>query len=172
MPSGGFTLIELMVVVTLIAVFASLTMPAMSRTLRGTSMKASGNKLAELIRFGYASAVSRKRPVIVNIHPETRRCWVSLVTTSLPWLEVDEGETSQTLASMEMPGEFEILLNRRGPSSSGAAVNQEWETIAFSSDGRTDDVLIELSNGGGDRFMIEILGASGRVSVEYERAEP
>ena len=84
--ANSFTLIELMLVLVIMAIFAGMIMPAMFRALKGASLRTTGNKLCELLDFAYASAVSHRRPVLVNIDPERRRCWVSLRSISLPWL--------------------------------------------------------------------------------------
>jgi len=165
---NGFTLIELMLVLVIMATFAGMIMPAMSRALRGTSLRTTGNKLCEILNFAYASAVSRKRPVVVNIALERRRCWVSLQTASLPWLP-EQGEPKiRTLASMDLPEGTELIINRVGETGPGRAAAREWETIVFRSDGRTDDLLIELIDEAGDRFEIEIVGATGQVRIRGE----
>ena len=165
---SGFTLIELMVVLVIIATVAGMIMPAMSRTLRGTGLRTTGKKLCEILDFAYISAVSRKRSVVVNFDPQRRLCWVSLQTLSLPWLPEEDETKTRTLASMELPERTEIFINRVGETAPQRVAAEEWETIVFRSDGRTDDLVIELIDDSGDRLEIEVIGATGQVRIKEE----
>jgi len=164
----GFTLIELIVALVIMAVFAGMVMPAVSRAFRGAGLKTTGDKLCELLAFAHAAAVSRKRPVVVNIDPDRRLCWVTLQTVSLPWL--DDGEDAareeRTLARMEWPATIRVILSRPAEAetdSSRIRRAENWETIAFRSDGRAADVLIELSDDEDKYLEIEITGVTGRA---------
>lgn len=150
------------------AIFAGMIMPAMSRALRGTSLRTTGEKLREIFDFAYASALSRRRPVVVNMDAARQRCWVSSRTVSLPWMEEENEPKTRTLASMELPGKIEFTISRLGERVLDRTPSERWETITFSSDGRTEDVAIELSDADGERFEIEIVGATGQVRVREE----
>ena len=170
----AFTLIELMLVLLIMAVFAGAIMPSMSRAFRGAGLKATGEKLCETLQFAYASAVSRKRPVMVNMDLDRRRCWVTLHAVSLPWLDgaEDAAEDDKTLINMEWPEKIRVTINQTGetqfPSSEQTA---SWEVITFHSDGRSSDILIELANEEDEPFEIEILGTTGQVRMRKRDAD-
>jgi prepilin-type N-terminal cleavage/methylation domain-containing protein len=162
-PVRGFTLIELMVVLVIISMFSAMIVPSIAAALRGTGLRSTGNQVCEVLNFAYMSAVTRHRPVVVNIDAGRRLCWVSAYRSSLPWLaEPNESET-QTLATMELPEGTRLTVTRGETSPFSAAESQPWEVITFRSDGGTEDALIELTSMRGERFEIEILGATGEV---------
>ncbi len=165
----GFTLIELMVVLVIMATLSAAILPSIASALRRTGLRATRDKLCDLLNFAYMSAVSRGRPVEVNLDPSRRACWVSVRTVSLPWLDEEERETEiRTLATMELPEGTEIVVRRLEESRFGTAASKVWETIAFRSEGGTEDVFIELTNPQGERFEIEIIGATGKVRIVKE----
>lgn|GEM_PF-2083564 len=160
---GGFTLIELMVVLAIISMFTVMIVPSMATALRNTGLPATGNRLCELMNFAYLSAVARRRPVVVNLDTARRVCWVSMSTVSLPWLAEREEPQTRVLASMELPEGTQLTVSRGEPSPLGISPSQVWETITFRSDGGADDAMIELTGLRGERFEIEIMGATGEV---------
>lgn len=162
----GFTLIELMVVLVIISMFSVMIVPSMANALRNTGLAATGNKLCELMDFAYMSAVARRRPVVVNLDAARRLCWVSMSTVSLPWLAEREEPKTRVLASMDLPEGVQLTVTRGEPSPLDMTTSQVWETIRFRSDGGTEDVLVELTSPRGERFEIEIMGATGEVHGE------
>jgi Tfp pilus assembly protein FimT len=152
-----------MVVLVIMSVFSAMILPSVATALRKTGLGATGNQLCEMLDFGYMSAVTRHRSVVVNLDPNRRMCWVSISAVSLPWLEEREEPQTRMLAAMELPEGTQFIVNRSETSSLDATSSQVWETITFRSDGGTDDALIELTSARGERFEIEILGATGEV---------
>jgi Tfp pilus assembly protein FimT len=165
---AAFTLIELMLVLVIMATFAGMIMPAMSRALRETSLQTTGERFCEVLNFAYLSAVSRKRTVVVNFDAARGLCWVSLQTLSLPWLPEEDQTKTRTLASMELPERTEIIINRLGETAPQRVAAEEWETVTFRSDGRTDDLLIELIDESGESLEVEVIGATGEVRIREE----
>ncbi len=164
---GGFTLLELMVVLVLITLLSTLVIPSAVSAVRHKTVVTEGEKLAEMLRFAYMSAVTRHHPVQVNLDSQQGRCWVSLSVTALPWLEEDQVSRAETLTSLRLPRELRLEV-RRGAEEYQSAGGPGWQVITFHSDGRADSCLIALSNAQGERYTIEIMGATGEIVVRDE----
>jgi len=65
MFSGAFTLIELILVLTLLIVATSLVAPAMSNFIRGRALDSEARRLAALMHAGQSRAVSEGLPVVL-----------------------------------------------------------------------------------------------------------
>ena len=164
----GFTLIELLVVLVLIAMLSTAIVPSVASSLNRGGVRTTGQKLCELLDFAYMSAVTRQCPVVVNLHAERQRCWVSMAQPSLPWMEESREQGDRVLATLVLPEGSDVTLTRGEDPSFGANQSTAWETVTFQSDGRTDDVSIELRNPAGERYLIQVLGATGEVHGEEQ----
>jgi len=163
-PVRGFTLIELMVVLVIISMFSAMIVPSVATALRKAGLKTTGNQICELLDFAYMSSVTRRRPVDVNLDAGRRLCWVSVSTVSLPWLPEQIEPETRILATMELPEGTQLVITRGEASPFSTVRSQSWEVITFRSGGGTEDLLIELTSARGERFEIQILGATGEVS--------
>jgi type II secretion system protein H len=174
----AFTLIELVVVLLIISIFTALVVPSVAQTLRGKDIDATAAKLGETLQFAYASAVARRQPVTVRLDPDTRRCRVMLRTVSLPWLETTPARPgAQTLTAMSWPEEMQLTVSdtvsaaaNARPSSAASHSSSGPQTITFRSNGRTEDVVIEVEDRENHRRYVEIVGLTGEVRVK-ERLE-
>ncbi len=161
----GFTLIELMVVLVILALFSSAIAPSVVSAVRKSGLSAEAQKLADTLDFACVSAITRHRAVIVNIDPARKRCWITAPKATLPWLEEDEESKTQVLAAMAFGerSDIAVVLGEEGAydvSSSGP-----WTTLTFNSDGSTNDAVINLSDLDGQRCVVEVFGATGEVHL-------
>ena len=88
-PAAGrvrraFTLVELIVVMTLLLTVASLVMPRMATFFRGRALSQEAQRVLSLINYGRARAVAEGVPVILWIDP----------VRSMYGLEVQEGHSA------------------------------------------------------------------------------
>ena len=161
---GGFTLIELMIVFLIIALFSSMVVPSVATALQRQGIQTTGQQLCETLNFAYLSAITRHRPAVVNLDTRRGLCWVSMTAPSFPWRETEEQPTAQMLSHMTLPEEMEVRVTREDSEGEPSLTpTQDWETITFGSDGMTQDTLIELTNPQGKGYVIEIQGATGEV---------
>ena len=164
--SGGFTLLELMVVLVIIAMMSTLITPSIASALREKGPVATANSLGELLRFAHLSAITRRRPVVVNIDSRVGKCWVTVTRTSFPWVPDDDAPQTRILEAMELPEGTELVVNRGPDSPMTVDQSVAWETITFGSDGMTQDTIIELLGPMGERFQIDVYGVTGEVHVQ------
>jgi len=164
----GFTLVELMVVLMLMAIFTAMIMPSMTRTLRGKNARDIGNQLHETLNFAHAAAVGRGCPAIVNIDTVRHRCWVTVAPLSLPWIEDREEAKTETLADFDLPETVSISIYRNEEDNMNTLEAAAWDTIVFRPDGRCEDTVIQLSDTDDKQFDMTIVGATGCVFVGQE----
>jgi len=174
----AFTLIELVVVLLIISTFTALVVPSMAQAMRAKDIDATAAKLCETLQFAYASALARRQTVAVRLDPDARTCRVMLRAVALPWLEpAPDRPTVHTLAAMSWPEEMQLTLSEGSnaspaaqPSSALARSSTGPQTIMFRSNGRTEDVVIEVADHKDQRRYVEIVGLTGEVRVK-ERLE-
>ena len=80
----GFTLVELMVVVALMAVLSGAVAFSLASAARGRSVDMAARQVMDLLDFAYTAAVSRGQRVMVIFDPDRHACWVSVHTSPLP----------------------------------------------------------------------------------------
>ena len=88
----GFTIVELIVALVLVAIFAALTVPALTQTMARNDARRAARAVANVFRTARNQATSRGEVVFVRIQPDTDEGTVSLRRT-------DGNETSCGLAS-------------------------------------------------------------------------
>ena len=69
----GFTLVELVVVMALLAIVAALSVPAMSRSIRARNLNGEAVRFIAATEYGRDEAVSQGVPMTVWIDPATQR---------------------------------------------------------------------------------------------------
>lgn len=165
----GFTLVELMLVLLIMGTLSTMILPSIATSMRSNSIDATTTKIHELLNFAYLSAISRHRPVVVNLDTQRRRCWVTVRTVSLPWLEQQEEKPDTlTLATITLPEGTDVMLTREETSSFTDLPSQLWQTIVFRSDGRSENVIIELANDRGEVRVIQVIGITGEALIMEE----
>ncbi|HLH55213.1 MAG TPA: GspH/FimT family pseudopilin [Verrucomicrobiae bacterium] len=69
--SGGFTLIELMVVMILIGILTAMILPEMKGTYADALLRASGRDMVNVFKLAYSRSVSLNQPHVVRIEQKT-----------------------------------------------------------------------------------------------------
>jgi Tfp pilus assembly protein FimT len=164
---------ELVIVLLIIATFTAMVVPSVAQAMRAKDINATAAKLCETLQFAYASAVTRRQPVAVRLDPDARTCRVMLRTLALPWLETASARPdARTLAAMSWPEEMQLTFSEgtgaassARPSSAAARSSPGPQTILFRSNGRSEDVVIEVAYRADQRRYVEIIGVTGEVRV-------
>jgi type II secretion system protein H len=71
-PRRGFSLIELLLVLALLSIVISITLPTLSNFFRGRTLDAEARRLLSLTRYGQSRAVSEGIPMVLWVDPENR----------------------------------------------------------------------------------------------------
>lgn len=135
---GGFTLIELIVVIALIGIMLGFAIPRLHQTLVLDDSRKSTRWLIATVQRLKEAAVRDQRQYVLHIDLDAGRMWTSNAAMS-----------PEALAEAELNGHFfpqgirilDVEYPRRGKLSSGRA------DITFFKGGYTDKALIHASSG-------------------------
>jgi len=152
----GFTLIELVVVVTLIVMMIGLTMPQIRNTLLSDTLKRTTLRMVGLVKSLRDEAVREQKTYGLHLDMTGQRYWIGFDTMT---------EAEQTLAQEEavkLPANVQIAdvwFRNEGKRSDGEAV------ILFLKKGYVQPSAIHLSDDEGRRFTILLNPFGGKVKV-------
>ncbi|CAH0282307.1 Fimbrial protein [Pseudomonas sp. Bi70] len=138
---SGFTLIELMIIVTLIGVFAAIAIPSFSQFMNKSRTQSLNDELLALLQYARTSAVEQR--TFVNACKETGAWTIKKTCESV----------SEELRRLDIPGNLTVTT---GPTSS----------ITFRYNGTASDTTLIVCNSGdaANGFTIDVK-ASGSIQV-------
>ncbi len=137
----GFTLIELVVVLAVLATVTAFALPAIRRGSDGLQLRAGAGRVASLLREARQQAVTHRRPTRVALSSNRHGA-------ALAW----EG-TEEPLRRVELPDRFRLEVVSGG------------EALTFSPRGLVRDARWAVEGPGGRRLVVEVHGVTGRVAV-------
>ncbi len=154
----GFTLIEIILVVLLIGLFAGLAVPVVMDTLDRVQRNSSLREVSSILRTARIRAVAFKAPISFNGDFESNEFWLTNIRTDedykiyeledeIIFSEYDDGD------SILNEGVFSILFFPQGNSSGGE--------ITFTPPESEDSEDEE-------RFFINVDPITGKPSIEFE----
>lgn len=169
----GFTLIELMVVLMVMAVLSAAIVPSLVAAIRRAGAQSAASRVRDVLEFGSTAAIARRQPVTVQFDTDRRACWVSVRRTRLPWRETGDEEAGegQTLISVQLPESIEMTLLREMPLQGSERQSLEQEAIRFWPDGTAETAVIEIADPDGDRYLVGVRGETGQVKLAEEQEE-
>jgi type II secretion system protein H len=149
----AFTLIEVIVVFTLLAVLAGAIVPRMGRSLSGRELRLTGGKLAQMARTVQTLAVAQQKEYTLEIDAEhggyavTRASGRDSQVVRVSWLR-----------SERWPENIEVAECRSPDGSTASGVNK----IRFLPDGSSSGAMVRLRSGTAT-YAILIHPHNGRV---------
>ena len=160
--SKGFTLLELMVTLTIFLVLVSVGLPQMSSWISANQMDSRVSSIAGMLRSARSEALTRNNTVTLATGGNSQD-WANSIT-----MYTDTSGGNNPFNSAEGDVEIRIIdLTTDQVTINGNTVAGEY--ISFSSNGRLDgtgDAIIEVCNGsntqGGQTISVNIVG---RVSI-------
>ncbi len=158
----GFTLIELMVVVVVMAVMAGAIGPTIASAVGRRGIRAAADNTADLLDFAHAGAIARRQTLTVLVDPSRGLLHVVARRPALPWLSDDEGPVERTLSELKLPGGVEVEVS--GPDL--AAGDDGATELVFMPDGDMDEASVILTDTKGRSRTIEVAPSVGRVLVQ------
>ena len=151
--SAGFTLLEMLVVLAIIAAASLLAMAAFNGGMRGMQLRSSARDIAAQLRFARAVAISTGEPQDVVIDPKARS-----------W----RGAKGR---SGSLPGEGEVVFTGAGAAQFADAADAEGKgVVRFFPDGAATGGRVRLlANGAG--WDVDVRWLTGEVVVRRVRGE-
>ena len=174
-PRGGFTLVELMVVLALIGILTVMILPEMRGTFEDSLLRSSSRKLIDVFSLASSEAVSRNQThrVVIDLRTGRYRLERRVVERGqegfvpLPDLAGSEGSVDSRIAvRFVRPGEESTRPEQRGSEPQVAA-----DRFDFYPDGTAEAGMILLRDRAGFQLGLKINGVTGRVSVSTVKGE-
>ena len=177
--SGGFTLLELVLSLSLLALLTGVAIGAFWGTLSATKIRASATRMSSLLRSMRAEAANTGRRLQLTFDEETRQPMVSIEADPLgepgvfaphnPWwaekLELMEGVH---VALCRLTGDSVFSGQPDRPGDLADADQAELAPLTFAPDGSSDSARIVLAREGAEHtWAVEITlnGVDGSVST-------
>lgn len=154
----GFTLLELLLVLVVLVVVAAAVVPNFSRTARALELRAAAEDMAYTLRYGQLRAVTKGRPVQLNMDKRSY------------WLEEDPSVQSADIAETNHP-HFKRVKNRWGRGieiPSGIEWTPADSPIALSPDGRMSTANVRLCRAQ-DCLVVSTAEERGQVNIFDEK---
>lgn len=131
--NGGFTILELMITVSLLAIVLALAVPSFRATLQNNRLTAQANDLATGMQLARSEALKRNRPVSVCASSDNSTCEDEWADGWIVFLD-DAALGSDTPSVAE-------ILRAWGPLSGESTLNDvgDVEFVRFLPNGSVDD---------------------------------
>ena len=192
----GFTLIEVMLVLTLIVILSSVTMPSLRGFAGSTRLKSSASAIRDMLHFARDIAITERTTYLVVFDLDQNLYWlassetfvVSDLTASLVangsnainQTEVRSSELSQPAVSrtsmiLGIPQEpnhnislSQMVINH---NSQTRHIHSGIDYIYFSPTGSSEELILYIQDQDGNVVSISIEAASARVRIQDVGAE-
>jgi type II secretion system protein H len=172
--SGGFSLIELMVVVVLMAVMTALIIPEMRGTFEEALLRANARKMVSACNLAYARSISLNKTISVRVNPKGS----GYLVEAEPGTQDIEDNAAPAGDSPESKGDLDsrvtVKIRRVTPSPAEPGGEEpppaEEETgktdvIRFHPNGTADAAEIVLRDRQGFELLLRVSPATGRVNI-------
>ncbi len=151
---NSFTLVELLLVVIILGVFAGLAVPSFRKTYYNQELSNAASNVAFLMRYAQGRAVAERANYRLNFDEENKSCWLEKKSSSGE--NVFERISSGFARGIIFPA--------------GIKVSPELKPVGFYPDGKIDSVKIYLERKNTAAFTISTQGHIGYVEVLDFRA--
>jgi prepilin-type N-terminal cleavage/methylation domain-containing protein len=163
MKERGFTLFEVIIVLTLFTLLTLLVIPSLSRFSRGIELKASANKVSAILRYCRSEAVNKGKIYQVFFDSESQE----VKARSMEWMEEEKAndEKSEEKVSEKryvLPGSVHI----KEVKVESTQYPSDLPAIEFYPNGGSNGGSILLDSPGRNGYRIHINFLTGTVEIE------
>jgi type II secretion system protein H len=153
-PGAGFTLIELIVVLVLMLVMASIAVPYLAGQLGGAALRSAASDFVGMARVARATAVAGRKVVRLNVDPVNGRLYLSQ--------EGAGGNSSgSVLGKRDLSPDVFFSLETRTTGRVAAPFS-----LQFRADGTAEEALVTLEHRSGRNVKVRVEKVTGRAWVE------
>lgn len=147
---GGFTLLELVVVMALAGLIVALVIPRLGGTLEGLKVRMASRQVAALFRTARVQAISGGKPAVVTVDPRGGQLWMQ-----------GQGQGGQQVERrVGLPSGVRVaLLDERN-----RPLGDRGGQVRFTPRGGSDGAKLTLS-GWGRQIQIVVDPLTGRVAI-------
>jgi type II secretion system protein H len=165
-PAGrAFTLIELILVMALLAIAASLVAPKMASFFRGRALDQEGRRLLSLTHYGQSRAVAEGVPVLLWINPGLSTYGL---TVQAGFVDTDTRAVTYNVdltLTIQATDSDASIVSENGDERLG--LPQGLSFIRFNPDGFFDEVSVQrIVIRQGNEGAVEIVPSANRLSYE------
>jgi len=184
---GGFTLVELMVVLTILVLLAGLTAPSFVRQYHTAKLRSAARDLVGLMQYARSQAVVEGTTYRLNVDRDGGRVWITYYDTETAEAQDEEPQfvedQSVLGASRKLPSGVSILELQLGDDALAQLSDEAREEIealqsqlndegtpyiAFSPSGTSDGARVLLENEYEDQLAVAVDAITGRTEVREE----
>jgi type II secretion system protein H len=167
----GFTLLEIMVAVTILAIMMAVTLPSMKAMNEKNKLRSTARQITALMKYARTEAVFGERTTEVFLNLDKREFWLDLREP-----EPEKGDSSWS-SKNKQPKERNIEQKRDLDSSIWFEETQAYDeniieggkdkliAVDFYPDGSASPTFLTLTNKGGTKLTIEVLKSTGQIEI-------
>ncbi len=158
----GFTFLELIVVLMLIAVISSVMVPVYVRAMNNIQMRSAQNSLIGTLRFVQELSVRESREYRLYVDAKKGTYWVKVMAKLVNGEKKFEPVVESWGTETKLPSQFVITKIKARKDKGEKAL-----FIACQPNGASDQAEIDVrdDNKGSRRFKIVVLGPMGKIEV-------
>jgi prepilin-type N-terminal cleavage/methylation domain-containing protein len=183
---GGFTLIEIILVVVISLILMGVSLPYFAHAYKGSKLKAAARTVNRMARYARSMAIMRETTMSIVLNPETMEIYLGAVPSAVNTNTAD-GELDQDVlkrlgyvededSSSKAAGidkevhrflkdlhvrDFEKNWNDKDDG------HQDFYMIDYYSDGQSEWFILELEDSRGSGIKLENDPVSGKIITEF-----
>ena len=166
----GFTLVELIVVMVLLLIVASLVAPRMSSFFHGRALNQEARRMLSLINYGQSRAIAEGVPVILWIDPSNSTYGLEIQAGYTIGDERAVDYTAEPSLSFEIPATTTMPQRMENETDDDLlGLPEDRQAIRFTPDGFIDEVSVaSIIIRQGDNAALEIAPTPNRLRYEIK----
>lgn len=158
--TNGFTYLELVVVILVIAILSSVTFPVMRGVFTGSRLKTSTRELYTMLKYAQGAAIFQRK--IIEVRIDTTKNSYKLVLDDEKGSKIRTRKYSRMESVVQLPQEVTFAMVN---TLSTAKKNQEIKSIFFYPDGSSSGGEITLMSKNNRTMSIIIYCSTGFVEL-------